>query len=124
MAVCNVVILGRTGDGKSTLCRCLASCLDISPETAQVFRESSGVISHTHDPVSCSTDGNPGTDVGLPGTNVTDTPGLMYANGFEKRISKIVLYIRALSSVNAFLLVVNEQADTFDSGMQDAVKCC
>ena len=65
---------------------------------------------------SCSTDGNPGT--GVPGTKVTDTPGLMDTNGVEKdeeNISKIVRYVRALVSVN-------EQADRFDSGMQDAVK--
>ncbi|KAL5464129.1 hypothetical protein EMCRGX_G033096 [Ephydatia muelleri] len=58
-------------------------------------------------------------------TTVMDTPGLMDTDGVakdEENIARIVRHVRKLASVNAFCLVVNEQASRFDSGMQDAVK--
>ena len=123
VALSNLVVLGRTGDGKSTLCRCVALQLGVPLGTATtMFRESSGPASHTHDPVSCSSDPNSGP---MPGTTVMDTPGLMDTDGVakdEENIAKIVRHVRKLASVNAFCLVVNEQANRFDSGMQDAVK--
>lgn len=111
----NIVILGRTGDGKSHLCQSLAMYLDPSLETT-LFKESSGVESHTLEPQSWTGPNN---------IMIMDTPGLMDTGGIEKdkdNIVKIVKHVAALGSVNAVCLIVNEQAPRFDAGMQDAGK--
>ena len=117
MSQCNVVVLGRTGDGKSCICRSIATRLGVPPHTASIFQDSPGVESHTHDPVSLVG--------GNPGVQVVDTPGLMDSRGVEqdeRNIVKIVRHVASMGSVNGFILVVNEQAPRFDDGMQAAVK--
>ena len=119
MAACKIVVIGRTGDGKSLLCRNLALRLDVNSEAIAnaLFVDSSAVSSHTHAPVAI-TGGN-------PSCLVMDTPGLMDTDGVskdEENIVSIFQRVADLKSVNGFCLVINEEAPRFDSGMQDAVK--
>ena len=107
-----VVIVGRTGDGKSALCNSIVRSLGVADDP---FVESSGANSHTGLLQSFQ--------VGT--LQVSDTPGLMDSAGLEQdetNIRLIVQDLRAGSYINAFILVINEQAPRFDGGMQDAVK--
>jgi hypothetical protein len=108
-----VLVLGRTGDGKSALCQAYTESLGY--QGVSKFGESSRARSHTHDPVGET----------VRGVETVDTPGLQDAGGVEKdevNLRKIVDKAKQSGSVNAFVLVVNEEARRFDSGMQDAVK--
>ena len=108
----NVAVVGRTGDGKSTLSNSIARRLGMEHEP---FSESSSALSHTHAVLRCQIDE----------LELYDTPGLMDSGGVkqdETNIRSIVQELRGGSYVNAFLLVINEQAPRFDAGMQDAVK--
>lgn len=105
-------VIGRTGDGKSALCHLLAKHLGAAHTP---FQAADSTNSHTHAPVSYLV-----SDV-----NITDTPGLMDSMGAvqdAENIRGIVSYLRSLKVVHLFLLVVNEQAPRFDSGMISAVK--
>ena len=107
-----ITVLGRTGDGKSALCNSIARRLGM-PEDP--FNESDATISHTHAPAQCQ----------VEAMLVTDTPGLMDTSGVEKDETNIRLIVENARSgryINAFILVINEQAPRFDAGMQDAVK--
>ena len=109
-----VDVVGRTGDGKSALCNLITRRLGMPHD---VFAGSASVSSHTHTPVQCQVDGQ--------SLVLVDTPGLMDSGGLSKdesNITAIVNDIRGGSYVNAFLLVINEQAPRFDAGMQDAVE--
>ena len=109
------MVIGRTGDGKSTLCHVMALRLGLPSEDMKIFKSSSGVSSHTHDPETWTS----------KNIRLMDTPGLMDTGGVvqdEDNIAKIVQHVSALGYVNGFILVVNEQAPRFDAGMQDAVK--
>eukprot|EP01035_Chromulina_nebulosa_P023649 gene23649-30667_t len=81
----------------------------------QEFGESNSALSHTHEPKSV-----------LAGEfRINDFPGLLDSGGVEqdeKNIRQIVEYIRPQGSTKAFILIINEQAPRFDSGMQDAIK--
>ena len=112
MGCCKVVVIGRTGDGKSALCNLISRRLGMPQDP---FQESDSALSHTHAPAQCQV----GTLL------VKDTPGLMDSGGVDKdetNIRLIVEDLRAGGYVNACVLVINEQAPRFDSGMQDAVK--
>jgi energy-coupling factor transporter ATP-binding protein EcfA2 len=103
-----LMILGRTGDGKSALALMLG--LLSSP-----FSDSNQGQSHTHDPVSCR----------VGDLLVVDNPGLLDSNGGDRddeNIRKIVDTARRYGHVHGFILVLNEQADRFDSAMQNVVR--
>ena len=108
-----MVMLGRTGDGKSTTGNLFARILEFS--SSKVFEEGEGPESHTQAPKAISN--------GL--FEIVDTPGLMDNKGAvydEKNMIEIVKYLKGKGKVNGFILVVNEQAPRFDDGMQNAVK--
>jgi energy-coupling factor transporter ATP-binding protein EcfA2 len=107
-----VFILGRTGDGKSALAKALALVLGVQ---LSPFSDSDEGQSHTHDPVSCAADD----------LLIVDNPGLLDSNGGardDENIRKIVDAARSHGHIHAFILVLNEQADRFDSAMQNVVR--
>jgi hypothetical protein len=115
MALVSVMVAGRTGDGKSTVCKSLAHYLGATD--VGMFHESGSVHStlHSHGVVSCQ----------IAGFDILDTPGLMDVGGVkqdEANIGMIVAKAVAQKYIHAFILVVNEQAPRFDDGMQAAVK--
>jgi energy-coupling factor transporter ATP-binding protein EcfA2 len=111
-----VLVIGRTGDGKSALCKSLHTFLD--PTKGQLpnpFEDSAAVSSHTSAAV---------TSV-VGGEELVDLPGLLDTQSEEQddaNLRVIVDKARTFPMVHAFVLVVNEQAPRFDRGMQDAVK--
>lgn len=108
---CSIVVIGRTGDGKSALCNLISRKLGMPNDP---FEESDSASSHTQAPVHCQ----------VETILVKDTPGLMDSSveKDETNIRRIVEDVRSGGYVNAFILVINEQAPRFDAGMQDAVK--
>jgi len=113
----NIIVIGRTGDGKSTLCN---SILEVLKHPTKPFSESSSAKSHTHEPMKCTVERPDLQDI-----MIMDTPGLMDSDGVEKDEMNIQLIVEAVSaceSISSFILVVNEQANRFDDGMQNAVK--
>lgn len=108
-----ILVLGRTGDGKSTVCIKLVRMLGGLNHN---FREGNGTDStHMHAVEKCE----------ASDCIVNDSPGLMDSKGVEqdeKNIKLIVEAVREQGYVTAFFLVVNEQAPRFDGGMQAAVK--
>jgi hypothetical protein len=107
------MLLGRTGDGKSSLANLIAKFLGYKGDGP--FGEGKSAASHTHDPQS----------IVVGNIKLTDTPGLMDTAGIdedEKNLVKIVKDLKSDGFVNAFLLVINEKAPRFDDGMQTAVK--
>jgi len=109
----NIVVIGRTGDGKSAFCKRFSSHLGFTGDMP--FVDSQSASSHTHDPEALSFDG----------WQIIDTPGLMDTNGFKKdeeNLVKIVNILRSIETVNLFVLTVNFANARFDSGMQDALK--
>ena len=111
----NVLVVGRTGDGKSTLCIQLAKHL--GAQDATMFRPSATATSTAH---------RHGVDIcTVIDISIHDTPGLMDAGGVEQdeaNIRLIVEHARNLGYMNALVLVVNEQAPRLDDGMQNAIK--
>jgi predicted GTPase len=108
-----VLVVGRTGDGKSAVCFCFAKHLGLQGPTP--FEESDSLSPHTHEVSHCI----------LKGIVVADTPGLMDSRGVtqdEANLKKIVDWARAAGVVHAVLFLVNEQAVRFDDGMQNAIK--
>lgn len=108
-----VYFMGRTGDGKSASGNVLVAHLGYGG--ALPFSESAGGASHTD---NC-------TELLVAEVKVIDTPGLMDTRGVTKdeaHIRHIVDKARLERMLHAVVLVVNEQAPRFDSGMQDAVK--
>jgi energy-coupling factor transporter ATP-binding protein EcfA2 len=111
-----VLVIGRTGDGKSALCKSLHTFLD--PTQGQLpnpFEDSARVSSHTHAAV---------TSV-VGGVEVVDLPGLLDTQSEQQDDANLRIIVdkaRTYPKVHAFVLVVNEQAPRFDRGMQDAVK--
>jgi hypothetical protein len=97
--------IGRTGDGKSATCITFAKNLGYSGEVQ--FSESDDVKAITHEPISLT----------VRDIEIIDTPGFVDTDDVEKdklNFGKIVDDARARGSVNAFILVVNEQAPKFD----------
>ena len=106
------MVIGRTGDGKSTLCNFMMRCLGCNKN---YFSESATGDSHTHDPLCKS----------VNKFTIIDTPGLLDTMGIEKdteNLKKIVAIGKEIKYVNTIVLVFNAQAPRFDSGMKDAVK--
>lgn len=111
----NVLVIGRTGTGKSSLCVKMAQECGVKEWPFQV---SDGVFSsiHSHGPIELCLAG---------GGKIIDTPGLLDSQGDkqdETNIQMIVQKARQLGQVNGFVLVLNEQDPRFDSGMASAVK--
>lgn len=74
------MVIGRTGDGKSTLCNYLMKNLGCE-ET--YFEESADGSSHTHDPKLWS----------YGEFTIADTPGLMDTEGIEKDSMNLIKII-------------------------------
>jgi energy-coupling factor transporter ATP-binding protein EcfA2 len=108
-----LVIIGRTGDGKSSVANRLATALGHKNEP--LFHESSTAHSNCDPPKAHE----------IAGVVILDTPGLMDTRGVEHdevNIRCIVDRLRECGYVHGYLLVINEQAPRFDDGMQNAVK--
>lgn len=108
-----VYLLGRTGDGKSSLGNAMAMEMGVVEQS--VFSEGDSPTSHTAAPQAVANDR----------IRIVDTPGLMDNEGSthdEANMVEIVKHAQQMGYVHGFLLVINEQSPRFDSGMQDAVR--
>jgi putative ribosome biogenesis GTPase RsgA len=108
MSVYSIVLLGGTGDGKSTCGNqiCMRLGLGNCP-----FSESASCFSHTSKPSKAV----------INRFTVVDTPGLLDTGGQDEDIINLKAIVRfcqkELSHVNTFLLVVN-YLRRFDHGLQ------
>jgi len=112
MAIKRIVVVGCTGDGKSTFANFLLHSLGYPG--APPFSDGVNATSHTHDVNSLL----------YKDYEVVDTPGLTDTKGTQQdvqNINKIVQYVKAKGSITAFILVINDQAEGFDKGIQDAI---
>jgi len=112
-----LVVLGRTGDGKSAFCNLALQILSGASERSTKFLESRGAASATK---TIMTEFVPQTN-----STVMDTPGLVDTSGPEEdeaNMRSIVEGIRQIGSVNGFLLVLNIECVRFDERMQRAFK--
>jgi ABC-type oligopeptide transport system ATPase subunit len=114
----NIFVIGCTGDGKSATANQLIRVLE--PGTSKMpFSESASATSHTHAVKEYSVEWQGVQMV------IHDTPGLMDSKGVEQdevNIAKIVEAAREKGEISALVLVLNEKAKRFNSGMQAAVK--
>ena len=115
----NIVLIGRTGDGKSAAANYIASLISGDKDT-RFFDDSANISSHTFDP-KCATVGSD------PVFRVIDTPGLMDSSGDSHDSDNIVNIVRYLKTefaggIHCFVLVINEKTPRFDGPMRDAYK--
>jgi GTP-binding protein EngB required for normal cell division len=108
-----VIVLGRTGDGKSSLANMLAQQWDIVDQP--VFAEGASPTAHTAAPQSVSGGG----------FTIVDTPGLMDPKGSahdEANMVEIVKYTKQIGALHGFIVIVNEEVPRLDDGMQNALR--
>ena len=114
----HIFVIGCTGDGKSATANQILRVLQ--PDVSNPpFSESASAFSHTHAVQEYSV-----TSKGVRFV-IHDTPGLMDSKGAEEdeaNIAKIVEAAREKGRISALVLVLNEKAKRFNSGMQAAVK--
>jgi len=114
----NVVVIGRTGDGKSEFCNRFLVHLGYNDPAP--FIASNEATSHTQDIKMVRFNGMDGVC-----WRIIDTPGLMDTDGVEKdeiNLAKIAETLRNLTYINLFVLVSNFRSVKFDHGMQEAIQ--
>ena len=112
-----LVVIGRTGDGKSAFCNLSVQILSGASEKSTKFLESKGAASATKTTLT--------ELVRQTNTLVMDTPGLVDTSGPEEdeaNMRSIVSAIKQIGHVNGFLLVLNIECVRFDERMQRAFK--
>jgi len=114
----NVVVIGRTGDGKSEFCNRFLAHLGYNEPAP--FIASNEATSLTQDIKMVLFRGMDGV-----WWRIIDTPGLVDTDGVPKdeiHLAKIAETLRNLTYVNLFVLVSNYRNVRFDHAMQDAFK--
>jgi len=111
----SVVVLGSTGNGKSTFANRL---LGVKP--SQLFKESKNLDSETQETLSKTQYWF--SNSSLPQVEVTDTPGLADSQSLDaKHIQNMVAKIKT-KKVNVFAVILNFQQDRFDGNIQRVLR--
>lgn len=108
-----LIVLGRTGDGKSSFANMLAQQWGIVDQP--VFAEGASPTAHTAAPQSVSGGG----------FTIVDTPGLMDPKGLahdEANMVEIVRYAKHIGALHGFIIIINEEVPRLDDGMQNALR--
>lgn len=114
-----LIMIGRTGDGKSTFCNLFHKELNDLTTMPTTFSEGSGVLSHTHHIKSLQS----------KDCFIVDMPGLLDTNGSQEdsqNLNHIVKYIKGLSRFGklriGIILILNACAVRLDMGMKNAIR--
>ncbi|HXK31341.1 MAG TPA: GTPase [Candidatus Paceibacterota bacterium] len=113
-----IMIIGRTGDGKTQLCAALSEFL----EAKDIQFKPSGLANSHRCPILKAV--MPCKLLGRP-VKIIDTPGLCDTEGAVQDTDNLLQIVKAAKdeqSIHVFILVINEQSARFDQGCQDAVK--
>ena len=93
MSIYNIVIIGETGTGKSSLADILAGC--------DIFKVSS-------DPASCTKETICHQSKKDDSIGIVDTPGLQDSNGSDKEhYDQMIKIIKSLNNINLVVVVLN-----------------